>query len=107
MAALSIEYRTLIECTPVLVSEISLDTSTVAQALLAKGLIPPNKREADAGFLVGAITNKVKLRTQNYYKFMDILKEQPWLTDLHDILEDKYSERFCTVDSYLASYQWV
>ena len=89
---MSIEYRTLIECTPVLVSQISQDTSTVAQALLAKGLIPPNKRKADAGFLVEAITNKVKFRTQNYDKFMDILKEQPWLGDLVEILQDKYSE---------------
>lgn len=100
-ALYTVEYQTLILCTPKLRTAASSDLTRLSGCLLAKGLISrDNDSElrnrhtevADrAARLVELVQQKVNLDTQNYTKFIEILKENQF-DDILKILSD--SEAF-------------
>ena len=93
----TVEYKTLISCTPKLRTAVSNDLIRLSGCLLAKELISiDNDSEfgnrytevADrAARLVELVQQKVYLDTQNYTKFIEVLKENQF-GDILKILSD-------------------
>ena len=80
------EYRKMIKCTPDLTDVIADDLDTLCPRLVKAKLINNNQRrdfmdarlnaaQNRAANLVGHITNRVNLDTQNFHKFIHVLKE--------------------------------
>ena len=94
------EYRKLIEVTPAL-SALLTDGNVIAlsQKLLTAGLISRANNgqmmnhfvdaEIRAAKLVSMVTTKVELNKQNFYKFLEILKEEK---DTYSPILDKLSK---------------
>ena len=107
------QYRTILQCTPKLISALQNDLSAFIGELLAAGLISENnsstlknkhvsepERAAD---LVEIIRNKVKLDPGNYDKFIEVLKEREAEHEsILKILDEKYEELFSGELRYFA-----
>ena len=97
------EYRTIIKCTPKLISAVKNDLGALSGELLAAGLISEDNSSAlknnhidephRAADLVEFVRNKVLLDPRNYNKFIEVLKEREAEHEtILKILDEKYKE---------------
>ena len=100
--AVTIEFATLRTCMLELTSEISADPLSVAERLLAKGLIPESlynsvqnqtkENKLKASELVDRVTQNIKIFPENFNAFMDVLTDCNWLQWLTKLLRERYAE---------------
>ena len=94
------EYLALVNGTDKITSEISADPLTVAQKLMAKGLIPPvslsstllqtKEKELKASELIKQVINKVGSFPENFEVFLTVLNEMPWLQQLAKWIHEEF-----------------
>ena len=92
------EYRTIINCTPVLVTAVQSNLAELSSYLLRQHLITSdNDRELRNGMylkreraarLVELMQDKVKLNPDNYYTFIKILeKDRRYYRDILEVMK--------------------
>ena len=100
----SVEYRTLVTCTPNLNTLISGDPLTIANDLVAVNMISPgiineiSSRQVDdrtkACKLVKCVCDHVGFNPEKYDLFISVLKRHMWLDDLVKTLNDTHG-KYC------------
>ena len=87
----SLEYKTVLSCFDKLVTALKLDPLTVANELVAEGLIPPVDGSVDAQKLAQLLRDKIKLTPKRYYDVIKVFSRHEWLGDIVDILQEEHS----------------
>ena len=102
----SLEYHTVITCTPQLTNALAMDPVTISGHLLAKGLIPHNLHSRlvhstdpreKAQQLLLALTACVRTNASSFDAFISVLKSQgEWCESITSLLITTYNKkRFC------------
>ena len=103
MASESVEYRTLIVCNDKLTTMFKLSPVSIANELLAEGLIPPEVHGkvlapglddvVKATGLVTCVRDIVKVCPGKYHGFMAMpMFKEKWLKQLHDAITTEYGK---------------
>ena len=98
----NIEYKTLLNYTTELTSEISADPLSVSGRLLAVEFIPESvhsstqlqakDKQLKASEIVSLVTNKVRTFPEKFEVFLGILEGLPWLKDIAGLVRKRYGE---------------
>ena len=93
---------TLRECYYELVTALSNNVLETSQALYSRNIIPESIvqkmllissiPDAKASELISAVTNVVKINSDKYHDFMDVLRENPIHNDIISILNTAYKK---------------
>ncbi len=95
----SLEYKTFIACTLPVAKSIAPSALDIADDLVRAGTIAPNVAErigwsssdrAQSSELISVVAAKISERRENYYKFVDILKRYPDVSDVLALLFETY-----------------
>ena len=94
----SLEYKTILECKPQLITALKADPQSVITDLEANGLIPHECISASKSNVVQAreavtsIIGRVENSPSEYQKILDILSKYQWLKTGIKILREKYGK---------------
>ena len=94
----AIEYATLVSLTDKLTVGISSDCSTIAQKLVAKGLLPPSCLNSEAGDIIDKVLKAVELNPECYEKFLDVIRECYWMKSLAELIQTRYEEEVSLIE---------
>ena len=86
----SVQYKTILTCFPKLRAALNQGTITVANELLAEGLISPStvdvEHNINAQKLATLLLEKVEVAPKRYYRIVELLSKHEWLADIVEAL---------------------
>ena len=99
----SMEYLVLHDLAADIASEIAGDPVAISAKLLEKGFISEaqhnstkmqdKEEKSKANELVELVKRKVRLNSERFSSFINILSEFPWLKDIAELMQKKLDER--------------
>ena len=90
---LAIEYATLVSLMDKLTLGISSDRSTIAQKLVANGVIPPSCLNSEAVDIIDKVLKAVELNRECYEKFLAVIRECYCMKRLAELIQLRYEEK--------------